>query len=97
MRLKIITQYRYLRIKKFCKEYLALQNPKKYLICAWKLLVNEGNYALKIDGDRQTDRQTERQKDRKTERQKDRKTERQTDRQTKSLIELSFAPKKKML
>ena len=31
-----------------------MQNPKKNLICAWKLSVNEGNYALKIDGGRQT-------------------------------------------
>ena len=45
----------------FCKEYLALQNPKKYLICAWKLSLNEGNYALKIYGGRQKDRQTDRQ------------------------------------
>ena len=46
-------------MNKFCKEYLTLQNPpKKFLICAWKLLVNEGKYALKIDGGRQTDRQT---------------------------------------
>ena len=79
-------------MKKFCEEYLALQNSKKnilfapgnyhsikvtthqkvlkriispakskkkYLICAWKLSVNEGNYALKIDGVRQKDRKTE--------------------------------------
>ena len=51
-------------MKKFCKEYLALQNPTKFLIYAWKLLVNEGNYALKIDGDRQTERQKDRQTDR---------------------------------
>ena len=31
----------------FCKEYLALQNYKKYLICAWKLTLNKGYYALK--------------------------------------------------
>ena len=31
---------------------------KKYLICAWKLLLNEGKFALKIDGGRQTDRQS---------------------------------------
>ena len=37
---------------------------KKNLICAWKLSLNEGNYALKIDGGRQKDRQ----KDRMTER-----------------------------
>ena len=35
-------------MKKFCKEYLALQiSQKKYLICAWKLSLNKGNYALK--------------------------------------------------
>ena len=35
-------------MKKFCKEYFALQNfQKKYLICAWKLSLNKGNYALK--------------------------------------------------
>ena len=34
---------------------------KKYLICAWKLSLNEGKYALKIDGGRQTDRKTDRQ------------------------------------
>ena len=35
-------------MKKFCKEYLALQNfKKKYSICAWKLSLNKGNYALK--------------------------------------------------
>ena len=40
------------------KEYLALQNPlKKYLICAWKLSLNEGNFAIKIDGGRQKDSQ----------------------------------------
>ena len=33
---------------------------KKYLICAWKLSLNEGNNALKLDGGRQTERQTER-------------------------------------
>ena len=32
-------------MKKFCKEYLALQ--KKYLICAWKLSLSKGNYAIK--------------------------------------------------
>ena len=38
-------------MKKFCKEYLPLQNSKKkYLICTWKLSLNGGNYALKIDG-----------------------------------------------
>ena len=48
-------------MKKFCREYLvALQNtPKKYLICAKKLSLNEGNYAFKIDGGRQNDRQTD--------------------------------------
>ena len=53
-------------MKKFCKEYLALQIPQKYLICAWKLSLNEGNYALIIDGGRQTDRQNrpDRQTDR---------------------------------
>ena len=45
-------------MKKFCKKYLALQNPKKYLICAWKLSLNKGNYALKIDGGRQEDGQS---------------------------------------
>ena len=40
----------------------------------WSSL-NKGNYALKIDGGRQTDRETDRQTDGKT------------DRQTKSLIE----------
>ena len=55
-------QYQYINIKNiFCKI------PKKYLIYAWKLSLR-GNYALKIDAGRQT----ERQKDRKTERQKDR-------------------------
>ena len=49
-------------MKKFCKEYLVLQNsPQKYLICAWKLSLNKGNYALKIDGGRQTDRKIYRQ------------------------------------
>ena len=37
-----------------------MQNPKKNLICAWKLSCNEGNYALRIDGGRQKDRQTDR-------------------------------------
>ena len=37
------------------------EKSKKYLICAWKLSLNEGNYALKIDGGRQNDRQTDRQ------------------------------------
>ena len=46
-------------MKKFCKEYLALQNSNKSLICAWKLTLNEGNYALKIDGGRLTERQTD--------------------------------------
>ena len=41
-----------------------MQNPKKYLICAWKLSLNNGNYALKIDGGRQTHRKTDRQTDR---------------------------------
>ena len=40
-----------------------MQNPKKCLICAWKLSLNEGNYALKMDGGRQTDRKTDRQTD----------------------------------
>ena len=53
---------------------------KKYLICAWKLSLHKGNYALKIDG---VDRQT----DRKNDRQKDRQTDRKADRQTKSLLE----------
>ena len=49
-------------MKNFCKEYLALQNPKKkYLNCVWKLSLSKGNYALKIDGGRQPDRQTKRQ------------------------------------
>ena len=39
-------------MKKFCKEYLSLQNQKKYLICAWTFSLNEGNYALEIDGGR---------------------------------------------
>ena len=39
------------------------EKSKKYLIFAWKLLVNEGNYALKIDGGRQKDRKTEIQTD----------------------------------
>ena len=47
-------------MKKFCKEYSALQNSRKKLICAWKLSLNEGNYAIKIDGGRQKDRQTDR-------------------------------------
>ena len=48
----------------------ALQNPeKKNLICTWKLSFNEGNYAIKLDGGRQTDRKTDRQKDRQTDRQ----------------------------
>ena len=35
-------------MKKFCKECLALQNSKKkYFICAWKLSLNKGKYALK--------------------------------------------------
>ena len=34
-------------MKKFCKEYLALQNSKKYLFYAWKLSLNKGTYALK--------------------------------------------------
>ena len=33
-------------MKKFCKEYLALQNRKKYLFCAWKLSLSKGNYAV---------------------------------------------------
>ena len=45
----------------FLKEYLALQNTPQNLIYAWKLSLNEGNYALKIDGGRQTERQTDRQ------------------------------------
>ena len=45
-------------MKKFYKEYLALQHPKKYLICASKLSVNEDDNAFKIDGGRQKDRQT---------------------------------------
>ena len=36
---------------------LVLQNFKKYLICAWKLLPHKGYYALKIGGGRQTERQ----------------------------------------
>ena len=35
-----------------------MQNSKKNLICAWKLSLNKGNYALKIDDGRQTERQT---------------------------------------
>ena len=52
-------------LKSFFNEYLVLQNPKKYLICAWKLSLNEGNYALKIYGgiDRQKDSKTDRQTD----------------------------------
>ena len=35
-------------MKKYCKEYLALQNSKKkYLICAWKLSLSKGNHAIK--------------------------------------------------
>ena len=35
-------------MKKFCKEYLALQNSKKKKKnCAWKLSLNKSNYALK--------------------------------------------------
>ena len=35
-------------MKKFCKEYLALQSFKKEIFfCAWKLSLNRGNYALK--------------------------------------------------
>ena len=57
-----------------------MQNPpKKYPICAWKLSLNEGNYAFKIDGGRQKDRQT------------DRKTDGETERQT-MLLKRSFAP-----
>ena len=41
-----------------CKECLALQNPKNIFFCAWKLSLIKGNYALKIDGGRQKDRQT---------------------------------------
>ena len=37
----------YIKMKKFCKEYLALQVPGKYLICARKLSLNKGSYALK--------------------------------------------------
>ena len=50
---------------KFCKEYLALQNPPKKSYLRQELSLNEGNNALKIY------RKTERQKDRKTERQID--------------------------
>ena len=42
--------YCYLNICGNCainnKEYLALQNPEINLICAWKLSLNEGNYAI---------------------------------------------------
>ena len=41
------------KMKKFCKEYLALQNLKKKSYLPLESL-NEGNYALKIDGGRQT-------------------------------------------
>ena len=37
---------------------------KKNLICAWKISLNEGNYAIKIDGGRQAERQKDRQTDR---------------------------------
>ena len=41
----------------FVKNNKPCKIQDKYLICAWKLsLLNEGNYALKIDGGRQTER-----------------------------------------
>ena len=52
-----------------CKEYFPIEivvkniQPckiqKRYLICAWNLSLNEGNYAIIIDGGRQKDRQTD--------------------------------------
>ena len=41
-------------MKKFCKE------PCKILNFAWKLSLNEGDHAIKIDGGRQKDRRTDR-------------------------------------
>ena len=44
------------RLRIFCKEYLALQNSeKKILFAPGNYHSNKGNYALKIDGGRQTD------------------------------------------
>ena len=56
----------YVKKRNLSKEYLALQNLKKYLFCTWKLLFNEGNYAIRIYGCRQKDKKS----DRKTDRQK---------------------------
>ena len=48
----------------------------KIVLQVWTLI------ALKVERERQRDRETERQRDRETERQRDRETERQRDRET---------------
>ena len=50
-----------LKVKSFVKNIYPCKIPKKYLIFAWKLSLNKGNSALKIDGGRQTDRKTDKQ------------------------------------
>ena len=44
-------------LKSFVKNIYSSKFQKN-LICAWKLSLNKGNYALKIDGGRQTDIQS---------------------------------------
>ena len=54
--------YLYIFRQKFVREAAKkssfLGGSEKNLICARKLLLNKGNYAIKIDGGRQTDRQS---------------------------------------